>query len=113
MKDCVFCKIVKGEIPTEFLYEDDEVVAFRDINPQAPIHILIIPKKHIQTIDDVGKEDIQLLGKMIFVAKKLARGFKTEKDGYKLVFRVKKHGGQEVDHIHLHLAGGGDVRSFG
>lgn len=102
---CLFCKIAAGEIPATVVFEDTEVIAFRDINPQAPTHLLVIPKKHIATIDDVDTKDEQLLGKMVLTAKKLA---KTEGlgEGYRLVFNVNAGGGQVVYHIHLHVLGG-------
>lgn len=106
MKDCVFCKIIKKEIPTEFLREDDLTVAFKDRNPIAPVHILVIPKKHIESIADLKDKDEILAGRLVMVAKELAEKFKIADKGYKLLFRVKKDGGQEVPHIHLHLLGG-------
>lgn len=105
---CVFCKIVNKDIKTEILYEDDEVLAFKDIHPLAPVHILVIPKKHIEGINFLGdaEKDIKLSGKMIVVAKQLAEKAGIGKKGYKLLFRVGRDGGQEVSHIHLHLLGG-------
>jgi len=104
--NCLFCKIVQGEIPATILYEDTEIIAFRDIRPQAPTHALVIPKRHIATINDVESHDEQLLGRMILIAKKIAgmEGFNDK--GYRLVFNVNAHGGQEVYHIHLHVLGG-------
>ncbi|MDI6777711.1 MAG: histidine triad nucleotide-binding protein [Patescibacteria group bacterium] len=104
--DCVFCKIVKKEIPTEFLHEDELVVAFRDINPIAPAHVLVIPKKHIGSVADVSESDEKLMGRMILSAKRIAEDLKISGNGYKLLFRVGRHGGQEVGHLHLHLIGG-------
>lgn len=106
MNDCLFCKIIDKKIPSEIIYEDREVVTFNDIQPKAPVHILIVPKKHIDTIDHAEENDQQLLGKMILVAQKIAREKKISEAGYRLVFNVKSHGGQLVDHIHLHLLGG-------
>ena len=103
---CLFCKIANREIPTEFLYEDEEVLAFRDIHPLAPVHILVIPKKHIESVADINEKDASLMGKMILTAKVLAQEEGISASGYKLLFRVKKYGGQEVPHIHLHLIGG-------
>lgn len=105
---CVFCKIVNKEIKAEIFYEDADVVAFKDAHPLAPVHLLIIPKKHIEGINDLGdtEEDILLAGKMIIVAKKMAEKTGISKKGYKLLFRVGRDGGQEVPHIHLHLLGG-------
>jgi histidine triad (HIT) family protein len=105
-RDCIFCKIANKEIPTEFLYEDELVVAFRDIHPIAPVHILVIPKKHIASITDISANDEQLMSRLILAAKKIAEDLKISKDGYKLLFRVGEHGGQEVGHVHLHLIGG-------
>jgi histidine triad (HIT) family protein len=104
--DCIFCKVINREITSEIVYENEEILAFKDINPVAPVHILIVPKEHIQTVDDLEDRHMALAGKMILTAKKLARDFNTAEGGYKLLFRVKKHGGQEVDHLHLHLMGG-------
>lgn len=103
---CLFCNIIKGNIPADKLYEDSEVLAFRDINPQAPTHILIIPKLHIETINDADNKDELLLGKMILTAKKLSAKEGFAQEGYRLVFNVNRNGGQEVGHIHLHVLGG-------
>jgi histidine triad (HIT) family protein len=107
---CVFCKIVNKEIPAEFLYEDDLVVAFRDAQPIAPVHVLVIPKRHIASIADIGDSEEQLTGRMILAAKKIAEDLQISENGYKLLFRVGHHGGQEVEHIHLHLIGGARLR---
>ena len=104
--DCIFCKIAKKEAPAEIIYEDELVVAFPDIHPFAPVHILIIPKEHFESIADLEEENETLAGRLILVAKKLAEEAGISKGGYKLLFRVGKHGGQEVPHIHLHLIGG-------
>lgn len=105
--DCIFCKIINKEIPTEFLYEDDLVVAFKDVKPITPVHILIIPKKHIKSIAELDDDCEALVGRMIIAAKKLAVKQSIAQSGYKLLFRVGGDGGQEVPHIHLHLLGGG------
>jgi histidine triad (HIT) family protein len=110
--DCIFCKIVKKEIPTDYLFEDDLIVAFRDIHPIAPAHILIIPKKHIASVADISEKDEKLMGRMILAAKKIAEDLKISHGGYKLLFRVGEHGGQEVEHIHLHLIGGTRLREI-
>ncbi len=107
---CVFCKIIKKEIPTEFLYEDDLVVAFRDIHPIAPVHVLVIPKKHIESIVNISEENERLMGRIILAAKKIAEELKISEKGYKLLFRVGRHGGQEIKHIHLHLIGGAQLK---
>ena len=103
--DCIFCKIANKK-NCELLYEDDLVVAFRDAKPLAPVHILIIPKKHLKSIADLQDSDEILAGRLIMVAKKLAEQLGTAENGYKLLFRVGSDGGQEVPHIHLHLIGG-------
>lgn len=102
---CLFCKILAKEIPANIVFEDPELLAFRDINPQAPTHVLIIPKQHIASINEANSKDEQLLGSMILTAKKLADSEKLT-EGYRLVFNVNSGGGQEVYHIHLHLLGG-------
>lgn len=106
MEDCLFCKIVKGEIPSTKVYEDDEILAFEDINPAAPIHILLIPKKHITSLAHLQKEDEALVGKIYTVMNKIAeeKGFKE--DGYRVIVNCGKNGGQEVMHLHFHLLAG-------
>ncbi|MFJ1268402.1 histidine triad nucleotide-binding protein [Legionella lytica] len=104
--DCLFCKIAGGAIPATVVYEDEELMAFRDLHPQAPTHVLIIPKQHIATINDATDENQALLGKMILRAKQLAQAEGFSDSGYRLVFNVNPHGGQTVFHIHLHLLGG-------
>lgn len=104
--DCLFCKIVQGEIPAEVVYEDDQLLAFQDIQPQAPTHLLIIPRRHISTINDTSDQDASLLGNMLLKAKKLAQDTGLADAGYRLVFNINSGGGQTVYHIHLHLLGG-------
>ncbi|KTC68896.1 HIT family hydrolase [Legionella birminghamensis] len=104
--DCLFCKIAKGELPATIVFDGPEIMAFRDIRPQAPTHILVIPKQHIATINDTDSKDEQLLGRMILTAKNLAKAEHLSEEGYRLVFNVNSGGGQEVYHIHLHLLGG-------
>jgi histidine triad (HIT) family protein len=104
MDDCLFCKIVAGEIPADKVYEDDFVLAFNDIDPQAPTHILIIPKIHITSVNDA--EDENLMGKLIITAKNLARDLGFSENGYRLVINCGDDGGQAVGHIHLHLLAG-------
>jgi histidine triad (HIT) family protein len=104
--DCIFCQIVAKKIPAKLLFEDEDIIAFDDINPRAPIHKLIIPKKHIATINDLANEDYAVVGNMIKVAKGLAQDFGVTESGYRLVFNCNKGAGQEVYHIHLHLLGG-------
>jgi len=104
--DCLFCKIAGGEIPADVIYESDAAIAFRDINPQAPTHVLIIPRKHIATINDIGEEDHSLIGSLYAAAKDIAaqEGFSDE--GYRAVMNCNEAAGQTVFHIHLHLLGG-------
>ena len=104
--DCLFCSIIERKIPADILYEDEHVLAFRDIAPQAPTHVLIIPKKHISTINDVSDEDNELMGRLINTARRIAATEGLSDDGYRLLFNVNQHGGQAVYHIHLHLVGG-------
>ena len=103
---CIFCQIVNKEIPCEFFYEDEDIMAFRDIHPVAPVHILIIPKKHIESVNYLTKSDQALAGKLILIAKKISEDLKISEKGYKLLFRTGADGGQEVPHLHLHLIGG-------
>jgi histidine triad (HIT) family protein len=104
--DCLFCKIAQSTIPATVLFEDKDIMAFRDIKPQAPTHILVIPKRHIATINETQDNEAPLLGTMILCAKQLARSEGLSEPGYRLVFNVNSGGGQEVYHIHLHLLGG-------
>lgn len=106
MSDCIFCKIANKEFDTEFIYEDDEIVAFKDINPQAPIHILVIPKEHIETIVDLNEKHEKLVGKMFTVVRKIAKIYNIEDEGFRLVVNCKENGGQEVKHLHFHILGG-------
>ena len=106
--DCLFCNIVKGQIPSEKVYEDNDVYAFKDVNPEAPVHILIIPKRHIKSVDELEETDKELVGHIFLVAKKLAKENKLE-NGYRLVSNIGEEGGQSVKHLHFHLLGG---RSF-
>jgi len=104
--DCLFCKIAAGEIPAKIVYRDDTVIAFEDINPQAPHHVLIVPQKHIATLNDLHDEDSELTGSMVQAGAKLAKQLNIAKDGYRLVFNTNAGAGQSVFHIHLHLLGG-------
>ena len=102
----VFEKIVRGELPADIVYQDELVTAFRDINPKAPVHILIVPNKVIPTINDVAPEDELLIGHMIYVAKEIARREGIAESGYRLIINCNRHGGQEIYHLHVHLVGG-------
>jgi histidine triad (HIT) family protein len=103
---CIFCEIVKKEVPAVIVYEDEEIMAFKDVRPLAPVHILIIPKRHIESISNLKDGDEGLMGHMVVMAKKIADDFDISPKGYKLLFRVGEWGGQEVMHVHLHLIGG-------
>lgn len=104
--DCVFCKIINKELPAAVVYEDEDILAFKDARPLAPVHILIIPKKHIESLNDLTENDVDLVGRMVLVAKKIAVDFDISPKGYKLLTRVGEWGGQEVPHLHMHLIGG-------
>jgi histidine triad (HIT) family protein len=104
--NCIFCKIVNKEIPKEMIHEDDNIVAFEDIEPKAPVHLLILPKKHIPSIDHLELKDRELIGELFLVAKKIAREKGIAETGYRLIFNVGKDAGQTIDHLHLHLMGG-------
>lgn len=106
MSDCLFCKMVSGEITPDTVYEDDDVLAFRDINPQAPTHVLVIPKRHIATLNDLDPGSAELIGKMTLTAAKVARQEGFSEQGYRTIMNCNADGGQAVFHIHLHLLGG-------
>lgn len=110
MENCLFCKIANGEIPSKKAYEDDTVLAFYDIEPQAPVHVLIVPKKHYTSVMDIESADQALLSHMIEIAQKLAKELGVSKDGFRLVINTGENGGQSVPHLHIHLLGG---RKFG
>jgi histidine triad (HIT) family protein len=103
---CTFCKIIRGEEPAEFLYQDGSLVVFKDIRPHAPVHLLIVPRKHIRSINDLTEVDEEIVARMILKAKGMAKDCSISKSGYKLVFNVEQGGGQYVFHLHLHLLGG-------
>ena len=106
MSDCLFCKMVSGEITPDTVYEDDDVLAFRDISPQAPTHVLVIPKQHIATLNDLTAESTALIGKMVLVATQVAKQEGFSEQGYRTLINCNADGGQAVFHIHLHLLGG-------
>jgi histidine triad (HIT) family protein len=103
--DCIFCKIAAGDIPSNKIYEDDDVIAFHDLSPQAPVHVLIVPKKHMATLNDASDEDRDILGRLLLLASKLARQLEVG-DGYRLINNCGASAGQSVFHIHFHLLGG-------
>ena len=111
--DCLFCKIVNQELPADVVYEDDELLAFNDISPQAPTHILIIPKLHIATVNDLTESQLDLPGNMILRAKALASEKGIAESGYRLIMNCNPEGGQTVYHIHLHLLGGRQLTHLG
>lgn len=106
MDDCLFCKMVSGEIPSNIVFENDFVLAFRDIDPKAPTHILVIPKKHIQSINELGPDDQSLAGEILLAAKTIAKAEGIETSGFRTVFNTNDDGGQTVFHIHMHVLGG-------
>lgn len=104
--DCIFCKIASHEVPSNIVYEDDDVIAFKDINPQAPIHLLIVPKEHISSILDINNENGHIVNKIIKVAQSLAKKNNIDEKGFRLVINTGDDGGQTVKHLHFHLLGG-------
>ena len=106
MTDCIFCKIASGEIETDFVYEDDQVVAFRDLNPQAPTHVLVIPREHIATTNDLTEDNAAVVGRMTLAAKQIAEQEGIAERGYRTVLNCNAEAGQSVFHIHLHVLGG-------
>ena len=109
MADCIFCKIVNKEIPSAILYEDDQILAFKDINPIAPVHLLVIPKKHIISVNDIVDEDTEVIGNIFIVIKKLAQQQGIAESGYRVITNIGRDGGQEVKHLHFHLIGGKEL----
>ena len=106
MENCIFCQVIEGRIPSRKVYEDSDVIVIEDLHPVAPVHLLIIPRKHIPTLTDVTQEDQVLMGKIMLVAKAMADKTGISEKGFKAVFNVKQWGGQSIYHIHLHVVGG-------
>ncbi len=106
MEDCIFCKIIKGEIPSDKVYEDEELLAFKDIQPAAPIHILVIPKKHIESLNNIQEGDEALIGKLVLKIKQIAKEQGFADDGYRVIVNCGENGGQEVKHLHFHILAG-------
>ncbi len=104
--DCIFCHIVSGKIPSDIVYQDEKVIAFRDINPQSPVHLLVIPREHFTSLADLTEKEAHLMGHMVGVANQLARDEGISGTGYRLVINCGKQGGQLVPHLHLHVMGG-------
>jgi len=106
MDNCLFCKIINGDIAAKKVYENEHIIAFNDINPKAPVHILVIPKKHIRSINELNSSDINLAGEIILAAKKIAKDQGVDSKGFRVVFNTNDDGGQTVYHIHMHIMGG-------
>lgn len=106
MEDCIFCKIINKQIPSEIIYEDSEIIAFKDIEPVAPVHVLVVPKKHIASVMELKEEDQALIGKIYSVIQRLAVELGIEKEGFRVVTNCGENAGQTVKHIHFHLLGG-------
>ncbi|SUY47436.1 Hit family protein [Clostridium putrefaciens] len=109
MEDCIFCKIVKGDIPSEKVYEDDKVYAFKDLNPEAPIHVLIIPKMHIKSTNEISEENSSSISNLFISVAKIAKILNIDESGYRVVNNCGKQGGQTVEHLHFHMLGGRDL----
>ncbi|MEX2295041.1 MAG: histidine triad nucleotide-binding protein [Gemmatimonadota bacterium] len=103
---CIFCRIASGEIPVRLVHEDDQLVAFHDLNPQAPAHVLVIPRRHVESLGSLVKDDAELAGRLLITAAEIARSLKVDETGYRVVANVGEDGGQSVAHLHLHLLGG-------
>ena len=112
MSDTIFAKIIERQLPADIVYEDDDIIAFRDINPQAPVHVLIVPKTPIATVNDIEPGQAELIGNMVLVAQKIALDEDIADDGYRLVINCNRHGGQVVFHLHMHLMGGQQLRGL-
>ena len=106
MEDCLFCRMAAGEIKPDIVYEDDDLIAFRDINPQAPVHILIVPRRHIATTNDLTPADAELAGRLMLVGKDIAKAEGVDESGYRLVLNCNEGAGQSVFHLHMHLLAG-------
>ena len=111
--DCIFCRIANGEIKANIVYQDEKAVAFPDINPKAPVHLLIIPRKHIESVADLAEDEEKLMGHLVLVANKLAQEQGISDTGYRLVINCGPHGGQMVAHLHIHLLGGRQMGKLG
>lgn len=109
-EDCIFCKIIKKEAEADFVYEDEEMVAFKDIRPKAPVHILVVPRKHVADLNDFEEGDAELLGKLMLAAAKIAKEQGIDQTGYKVITNINDDGGQIINHFHLHLVGGEPIK---
>ncbi len=112
MADCIFCKIIAGQAPGQLLYQDERVSAFRDNRPVTPVHVLVVPNKHIASVNDLTPEDEPLMGHLFTIARQLARQEGVDQSGYRLVVNTGRHGGQGVFHLHLHLLGGRQMHAL-
>ena len=112
MNDCIFCNVIKGNVPTNFIYRDNEVVAFYDVNPKAPIHILVVPVKHFVSVSDAEENDGPLLGRMMLVIKKIVEKLGIAKSGYKIICNNGQASGQFVFHLHFHVLGGWKTQEY-
>lgn len=110
MNDCLFCKIIAGEIPSDRVYEDEMCVAFRDIHPKAPVHILVVPKKHFASLAEAEDGDAALLGGLLLRVRDIARDLGVSDNGYKTIINTREHGGQIIPHLHIHILGGKPIR---
>lgn len=110
MTTCIFCKIADGQIPADVVYQDEHVVAFRDVNPQAPVHVLVIPRRHIATINDIEPEDAELMGRLYLVARQVAGEAGMAERGYRTVMNCNSEAGQSVYHVHMHVLAGRTMR---
>jgi histidine triad (HIT) family protein len=110
MDDCIFCKIINGQAPATIVYKDEEIIAFQDIHPVAPTHILIVPNQHIESINEVDPKDEPVMGRLFSIARKLAKEEGIDENGYRLIVNTGEHGGQIVYHLHMHLMGGQRMR---
>ncbi len=111
--DCIFCRIISGEIPSDILYQDEQAVAFRDVNPKAPVHLLVVPRKHIESVSELSEDEAPILGHLVAVANRLATEAGISEKGYRLVVNCGPDGGQIVPHLHLHLLGGRQMGILG
>ena len=111
--DCIFCRIISGEIQSDILYQDEQAVAFRDVNPKAPVHLLLVPRKHIESVAELTEDEAPILGHLVAVANRLAREAGISEKGYRLVVNCGPDGGQLVPHLHLHLLGGRQMGMLG
>ncbi|MFP4476224.1 MAG: histidine triad nucleotide-binding protein [Desulfatibacillaceae bacterium] len=109
-EECTFCRIINGELPADFVHQSDNLVVFKDINPHSPVHLLIVPRRHIRSINDITPEDADILAEMAFTGRDMAKRMETHESGYRLLYNVERGGGQVIFHLHMHLLGGFDRR---